>query len=322
VVELCLTAVIWGLSFALAKMSLNVFSPFELVTLRLALGSLTVFLITKIFGNSEARGKGSKESEVKKAGNVREDLARGEKSGPSTFLKTAMAIGFFEFAGTYIFYTWSLSYLPSGIVGTLTLLTPLFTYMVSLAFGVAKKSMRFALAILLSMVGAGLCLPIEKIVAQISSKSLMDSHVGFGVLLILVSNLFFAFGNVLITRADQKGRWRDTITFQGLGFGALLAFIVCIFAPHEPYTRLAHLKVWVLPLYLGIVATGIGFYLWNRGVQKVTATPASIIGNFKAPFSLLWGAFLLHEIVNLKIILGLFLLFIAANVLPSVKARD
>jgi drug/metabolite transporter (DMT)-like permease len=226
--------------------------------------------------------------------------------------RVAFFIGLFEFAGTYIFYTWSLRYLPSGIVGTLTLLTPVFTYLASLVAGIAGLNVRFFAAIFLSVFGAALCLPVEKSFSSFQFTAPVLIGVGF----ITLSNILFAIGNVFITRLNLKNRWSDEITYQALAFGALISLVVCIFTPHESIERLSHLKVWLLPFYLGIVATGVGFYLWNRGVKKVSATPASLIGNFKAPFSLLWGALLLGEKLSFQIFAGLALLILATQVLP------
>jgi drug/metabolite transporter (DMT)-like permease len=52
-------------------------------------------------------------------------------------------------------------------------------------------------------------------------------------------------------------------------------------------------------------------------VKRVSATPASVIGNFKAPLSLLWGWVLLKEEISLQLIAGVALLLAAGSLLKK-----
>ena len=296
-VDLVTTAFIWGFSFALAKKALNNLSPYELVTIRLALGALTVFILTNFSAFRVPRIL---------SGSAKKSFKR-EK------LKVAFLIGLFEFASTYILYTWSLKFLPSGVVGTLTLLTPVLTYSVSMLAGISKWSGKALLSISLSILGAALCFPMTRIFAGFHPEA--SAVTGF--MLIMISNLFFAVGNVIITKTERRGLWTQSLTFHGLGVGALLALMACFVFPAGNYSRFSDYHVWLLPFYLGIVATGLGFFLWNRGVQKVSATAASVVGNFKAPFSILWGALLLGESVSWSLMAGLLCLLAAVQVLPK-----
>jgi drug/metabolite transporter (DMT)-like permease len=289
VTELIATVIIWGLSFALAKKALNQFTPFELVTIRLALGALTASILFKIT----------------------------EKKSPKAGWAVALILGLFEFAGTYILYTWSLSYLPSGVVGTLTLLTPVLTFVVGFLFGVNPMSWRGFLATLLSLFGAAMCFPIFKIFGAVD----VSKGAAFGFCLLMVSNLLFAVGNVIISKLEKSKKWSQGLTAKGLAWGVAFAFMVTLFTQHSPADHFSNLHGWILPIYLGVVATGLGFFLWNKGVQKVSAFPASVIGNFKGPLSVLWGVILLGEHFDFKFVLGLILLFLSTQLVSSHKLK-
>ena len=218
-IDLCLAAVIWGFSFALTKKALHTFTPFELVFIRLSFGALTGWLIQKLIA----------------------------RASPTSFDKTAMSLGLFEFAGTYIFYTWSLRYLPSSVVGVLTLLTPVFTYGISMGLRMTGFSWRALTAVFLSIFGAGLCLPLENTINGIY----LNPSVVLGGALVLVSNLSFSIGNVLISRATLRGGWSQNLTYQGQGAGALFAGIVCLTTTHTPLASLLDWQVWFFANLLG-----------------------------------------------------------------------
>jgi drug/metabolite transporter (DMT)-like permease len=79
---------IWGFSFALSKLALNTLSPFELVTARMFLGALTGWLITGVL---RAR-RGGHDPQLENHGWAGLEV---------------LILGLFEFAGTYILYTWA-----------------------------------------------------------------------------------------------------------------------------------------------------------------------------------------------------------------------
>jgi drug/metabolite transporter (DMT)-like permease len=287
---LAFAVVIWGFSFALSKMALATLTPFELVTVRLLLGAATGWVVTKV---------------------MRMQI---QESGPKrwTGLETIL-VGLFEFGGMYLLYTWSLKYLPSGVVGALTLLTPVFTYLVSVAMRVDRFTPKTTWSVVLAVVGAALCLPLHKIFSnfELANKELV------GCLLITASNLSFAVGNVFISRFQIDRRWNPRITYRAQTLGAVVALVPALLYPHSDYSQLTVDTNWLLPVYLGVVATGVGFFLWNEGVKRVSATPASVIGNFKAPLSLLWGWVLLKEEISLQLIAGVALLLAAGSLLKK-----
>ena len=300
--DLSAAVLIWGLSFALAKKVLVNFTPFELVAFRLTTGAITAFILNRAFPGK----KYERESE--------------RKAGSRTSLWTpAFIVGLFEFAGTYLLFTWSLSYLPSGVVGSLTLLTPAFTFICGCLFRIHSPTWRGLGAVALSFVGASLCFPVT----QIFSNLQWSGGAFLGFVLVTVSNISFALGTVFITKWERAGVWSQNLTVRALGSGAMVGVVVALLTPRSPLDHFTNAHSWLLPLYLGVVSTGLGFFLWNRGVQKVSALPASLVGNFKGPLSVFWGFILLNESFNFEFFVGLALLFISTQIIswrPAVKS--
>ncbi len=280
---LAVTALIWGFSFALAKMALAGFHPSQLAFYRLGLGFLTAAFI------------------------YRREIRRFQ------FIP-ALLIGLFEFALTYLLYIHSLAYLPSGVVGTLTLLTPLSHYLLGIPFGVVSPSLSGGIAILLSIAGGLLAIP-----PQVFHQTLEAHFLSIGVGLILLSNLSFSIGNIWVARHRERLIGNS---IWGQGIGALLICAYMLFTGDSFHLPQAlTLKNLSLLLWLGTVPTGIGFMFWNRGIGLAGVLPAAIFSNVKGPLSLLFGYFLLSESLSWKGIAGAFLLFLGAIVLSMRTGR-
>ena len=268
-------------------MALHGFRPTELVFIRLTLAGITVGLV-----NTFQRRKFA------------------------VFNLKALTMGLFQFAGTYLLYTWSLKFLPSGVVGTLTLLSPVLTYFVASLAKVEKPSWPVGAAVLLSIFGASLCVPIK------GQDFMIIKEGAFGFLLIMLSNLSFAVGNVGVAKLSKSRENLESLTAGGLLWGALFCFVIYLVLPKTPFENLGHLNLWYLPLYLGVVATGLGYMLWNQGIVEISATLASVVGNLKAPLSLFWGALLLSESVSFQVTLGTVFIVAASGLLSFYKTRQ
>ena len=48
-------------------------------------------------------------------------------------------------------------------------------------------------------------------------------------------------------------------------------------------------------LYLGVVASGLGFYLWNVGITKSKIATIAVMNNAKIPIAVLCSIFIFSE---------------------------
>src|SRR5207248_915251 len=62
-------------------------------------------------------------------------------------------------------------------------------------------------------------------------------------------------------------------------------------------------------LYLGLVPSALGFYLWNRGAARVSAATLAVMNNLKVPAGVLLAWLLFGEAMVLwRVALGLLLM--------------
>jgi carboxylate/amino acid/amine transporter len=186
-------------------------------------------------------------------------------------------VGSLQFGITYVCLYQSFLYLSVPEVLLFTIFTPLYVTLID-----DLMNRRFTLAPLvataIAVIGAGV----------IRYKDLSDDFVT-GFLLLQVANIAFALGQVgyanLIKRYPvDLPAWR----FFGYFFlGALLvvlpAFLVFGNADKLPSTALQ----WGVLSWLGLVASGLGFYLWNKGACLVDAGTLGIMNNALVPTGLI-----------------------------------
>lgn len=103
-----------------------------------------------------------------------------------------------------------------------------------------------------------------------------------GLALVTASNLAFAAGQVLyqrLRRAHPGLRDRDVF---GLLYAGATAVAVLALLPRDIAVDLGGRQLLTL-LYLGVLASGVGFFLWNVGAVRVGSGTLAVMNNAKAP---------------------------------------
>lgn len=219
-----------------------------------------------------------------------------------------MFIGAIQFGCMYFFYLRSYSFLKAHEVAVLTVTTPIFIVFIHAIFERKLKFVHFAAAVL-SVIASGIMV----------YKSTEVELAIRGVLYVQLSNFFFSFGQILYKRYFPYSKNESLSEFVWLIAGALI--FISIILIHQifienNYINLSDLKMsqWLVMIYLGSVATGIGFYLWNKGAKLVTEAQLAVINNAKVPFAVLVTWLVFGESIQL-------ILFISAMVIFAIALR-
>ncbi len=187
-----------------------------------------------------------------------------------------MVTGALQFGITYLCLYRSFAYLTVPEVLLFTVFTPLYVTLLDDAL-YRRFSPVALLAAAVATVGAGI----------IRYDGLSQGYLT-GFLLLQLANLTFAAGQVgykHLMRAYPLPipGWR---TFGYFFFGALIvalpSFLVFGDAQKLPATPLQ----WGVLIWLGLAASGLGLYLWNRGACLVDAGTLAIMNNALVPAGL------------------------------------
>ncbi len=183
--------------------------------------------------------------------------------------------GAVQFGLMYLAYNLAFGYLQAYEVALFTIFTPLY---VTLIHDMLRRRLNMVslAAALLAVAGTALVKGWVNITAQ--------TLLGFG--LVQLSNLCFASGQVWYRELMRgQNQVSDLQVFALLmGGGALTAlFAGILFPPAHPlaFTFQQALAL----LYLGGVASGLGFWLWNAGARQVSAGSLAVFNDLKIPLA-------------------------------------
>jgi carboxylate/amino acid/amine transporter len=196
-----------------------------------------------------------------------------------------MLIGGVQFGLMYIAYIAAYRSMPAYLIALFTTTTPLFvTIFNDLHFKKIHKT--FFLAALLAVAGGA----VLRLPEQPFSASL------HGIILLQISNAAFAYGQVAYRRLmNSRGIAHDQKVF-GLMYGGGV-FITGLFslATTNFHQLSVAPKQWIALLYLGVIASGLCFFLWNRGARKVDGGTLAIMNNLKIPVGVIASLMILRE---------------------------
>lgn len=206
-----------------------------------------------------------------------------------------MLVGAVQFGVMYVTYIYSYQFLQAHQVALYTIFTPLYVTLINDLLDRKIRS-RFLLTSLLAIIGAYIIIKTD--VNRIEIKT--------GFLLLQISNLCFAFGQVLYKRTmAQAPGVRDVHVFGLLYLGAVLVTgAYAGFTTDFASLSFNATQTWTL-VYLGILASGLGFFLWNVGARKTRTSTLAIFNNLKIPLAVACSIIFFQEEGNVqKLLIG------------------
>lgn len=195
-------------------------------------------------------------------------------------------IGAIQFGLMYLLYLQAFKHLQSHEVYLFTILTPLYIVLLDAAID-NKLVARHAAAALLSAIGAG--------VLVWRGVGTPDAMIGF--ILVQGSNLCFAAGQIAYkrTRPALAKVESDAPLFAWLALGGFVATAL-VAAPIADWSAFTPTSTqWLVLAFLGIIASGAGFFLWNLGLTRVNAGTLAVLNNAKIPLGVLVSLLLFRE---------------------------
>ena len=201
---------------------------------------------------------------------------------------TLAGIGALQFGVMYLAYNESFRFLKSYEVALFTLTTPVLVTLLADAFDRILRP-RALLAALIAVAGS----------ACIVAKADAVGGALTGLALVQLSNLAFALGQVLYRRVRRPSPdTRDRDIFALLYAGALaVALPATLVRTNFSALPLTPMNAGVL-LYLGVIASGLGFFLWNLGATRVSAGTLAAMNNAKIPLGIAVSLLVFGETAN------------------------
>jgi len=284
---LIIVSVIWAFSFGLIGNHLVGLDPFLVASIRLAIAFILFLPALRL------------------------------SKLPAGQMLRLLGCGAIQFGLMYVCYIKAFAYLPSHLVALFSVLTPLY---VVLIHNLRKGSIsRIAvLAALLSVAGA----------AVIKAKDGSAENIWMGFALMQIAGISFAFGQIYYrawkrSHAELSDHHVFAILYAG---GCLLATAFSLRSTDWSTLQIAPVQ-WLVLLYLGSVASGLGFFLWNKGAAQANAGTLAACNNAVVPLGMLCSLFIFGEIqaitpmALLRLLLGSLLIATAVFIAEQAGRR-
>lgn len=185
-------------------------------------------------------------------------------------------VGALQFGVMYLAYITAFETLGAYEIAVLTILTPFWVCLFDDAFG-GRFTRRAYVAATVAVAGTALIV-VTRDFGLASAK---------GVALVQVSNACFALGQVFYRRwrATAASGVRDRDVFAWLYAGAVLVTLPLAAPSATSALGAMTATQWAVLAYLGVLASGVGFFMWNVGATRVSAATLSVMNNLKIPLA-------------------------------------
>ncbi|VUS39721.1 carboxylate/amino acid/amine transporter [Klebsiella huaxiensis] len=187
-----------------------------------------------------------------------------------------MLVGAMQLGIMYMLSFHAYLYLTVSELLLFTVLTPLYITLIYDLMSRRRLRWGYACSALLAVIGAG-----------IIRYDQVTNHFWTGLILVQLSNISFAIGMVGYKRLMETRPMPQHNAFAWFYIGAFLVAVVAWTlmgnAQKMPETSLQ----WGILVFLGVAASGIGYFMWNYGATQVDAGTLGIMNNMHVPAGLL-----------------------------------
>ncbi|MGK2233171.1 MAG: carboxylate/amino acid/amine transporter [Colwellia sp.] len=231
------------------------------------------------------------------------------KKIPKSLALKLMLIGAVQLGVMYSFYYHSFLYLSVPEVLLFTVMTPIYITLLNDALE-KHFNPRFFLIAIIAVCGA-LAIRYESI----------NSNFLVGLLLVQAANMCFATGQVTYKHLMIDSKLDHKTVFGWFFIGALIVASVCYVLFGNSDKLPSTPTQWGVLVYLGIVASGLGYFGWNKGATLVNVGTLAAMNNLLIPAGIVVNVLIWNteaDIMRLSIGAGIIL---AALLLNQINAR-
>ncbi|EOW6723105.1 carboxylate/amino acid/amine transporter [Cronobacter dublinensis] len=191
-------------------------------------------------------------------------------------LSLYMLVGALQLGVMYLFSFRAYLYLTVSEFLLFTVLTPLY---ITLIYDLlSRRPLRWGYAL-----SAGLAV----IGAAIIRYDKVSDHFWTGLMLVQLANISFAIGMVGYKRLMETHPMPQHSAFSWFYLGAFVVAVIAWFALGNPQKLPTTSLQWGILVWLGVAASGLGYFMWNYGATQVDAGTLGIMNNVHVPAGLL-----------------------------------
>ena len=214
------------------------------------------------------------------------------KQTPKPLALKLMLIGAIQLGVMYSFYYHSFLFLTVPEVLLFTVMTPLYITLLNDALN-KHFNPRFFIVALIAVIGA----------ITIRYENLNSDFI-IGLLIVQGANISFAVGQVTYKRLMNNNQLDDKAVFGWFFIGALIIATICYALFGNSNKLPTTFTQWGILIYLGLVASGLGYFMWNKGATLVNVGALAVMNNLLIPAGIIINVLIWNrdaDIVRLSI---------------------
>ncbi|MCW2974148.1 MAG: family transporter, partial [Thermoleophilia bacterium] len=270
-------AVIWGSSFLLIKVALHDFTPWVITTGRITLGAITVLVIVRITGDRLPRSR--------------------------TAWLHAGVTGILTNAIPFSLFAWGETHLSSVLAGIWNATTPLMTLLVTLVLLRSERpTRRLVLGMLIGFAGA---------VVVLGPWSGFGGGAARAHLAFAVAAACYGIGTPYMRRfLSPRPESTTSLAAAQLVVAAVALLVLAPFVTHLPAANDVAVGSALAVLGLGVLGTGIAYYLFTALVRGAGAVTAANVTYLMPIVSTTLGVVVLGETIGWNEPLGALVILV------------
>ena len=214
------------------------------------------------------------------------------KQTPKPLALKLMLIGAIQLGVMYSFYYHSFLFLTVPEVLLFTVMTPLYITLLNDGLNRCFNPCFFIVA-LIAVIGA----------ITIRYENLNSDFI-IGLLIVQGANISFAVGQVTYKRLMNNNQLDDKAVFGWFFIGALIIATICYALFGNSNKLPTTFTQWGILIYLGLVASGLGYFMWNKGATLVNVGALAVMNNLLIPAGIIINVLIWNrdaDIVRLSI---------------------
>ena len=214
------------------------------------------------------------------------------KQTPKPLALKLMLIGAIQLGVMYSFYYHSFLFLTVPEVLLFTVMTPLYITLLNDVLN-RRFNPRFFIVALIAVIGA----------ITIRYENLNSDFI-IGLLIVQGANISFAVGKVTYKRLMNNNQLDDKAVFGWFFIGALIIATICYALFGNSNKLPTTFTQWGILIYLGLVASGLGYFMWNKGATLVNVGALAVMNNLLIPAGIIINVLIWNrdaDIVRLSI---------------------
>ena len=229
-------------------------------------------------------------------------------SAPLNKIYKWILLGFFHTAASVTLFS-SFSLIPIGVATTIHFTYPVIVTLFSVLFLKEKGSLKIFAALLLSVIGMAVL--VYKGGNQFSIR---------GIILAGASGVLYSAYIIGLDMTGAKHENNFRLTFYLALSSVTILSVISIFSGFNQFQNLTiNFKSLSVLAGIGMLGSYIALITFQKGVKFIGASKTSIISSLEPVISIYWGSIIFHEILTLKVIIGIVLILSATIIVVMEK---